>query len=120
MSGQHTPGPWIVDPRWLRDIQTASGEEIASAYASEVVGDTWVIQGEIPWSDETAQANARLIAAAPTLLEVAYISRDDLGRAADLLEHAGHREVAMRMRTTVDYLRAAITAATQPASIEGE
>lgn len=43
------------------------------------------------------------------LVEAALHARDDLGRAADLLEHAGHREVAMRTLTTVDYIRAALT-----------
>lgn len=64
----HAPGPWVVDPANCQDVQTAAGEEICSTFDSSVSGETWIIRGVIPWSDDVAQANARLIAAAPDLL----------------------------------------------------
>lgn len=64
----HTPGPWFVDPDNWGDIQ-ASGTEIGVAFYEANVGREWVIKGPITIDEETCRANARLIAAAPDLLE---------------------------------------------------
>jgi hypothetical protein len=67
-SYKHTPGPWWVDPTYLGDIQ-AEGTEIASAFEAAQKGAEWIIQGPITPSREEQRANARLMAAAPDLLE---------------------------------------------------
>lgn len=70
MSGvKHTPGPWVVDPHHAGDVQDAMGREIGSTYQAANLGEEWSIMGDIPWDAETMAANARLIAAAPDLLE---------------------------------------------------
>jgi len=60
----HTPGPWAI-----------AGEEHANVILSEdfVIADVYAFKkGEAgPRTDEEGEANARLIAAAPDLLEVA-------------------------------------------------
>ena len=67
MNTKHTPGPWTVE----------TGSFYVSIRApSRMVGDTRVIGGK---PDDENLANARLIAAAPDLLEA-------LGDAAAMLE----------------------------------
>jgi hypothetical protein len=54
---KHTPGPWMTDADWMTDepvVRTPDGDVIAACCA--------LLEGEAP-------ANARLIAAAPDLLE---------------------------------------------------
>lgn len=62
MSGGWTPGPWRVDPDFAADVQNADGTlEIATALHSPNMSN---------WPSELEQhANARLIAAAPELVE---------------------------------------------------
>lgn len=59
---RHTPGPWVIDPgHSVVAVQTASGENIAATTSDNY------------WQEFTEEtlANARLIAAAPELLEFA-------------------------------------------------
>ena len=57
--GMYTPGPWKVGPEFAYEIQTSNGKhEIATAYWP----DTHI--------DEEIEANARLIAAAPEMLDM--------------------------------------------------
>lgn len=59
----HTPGPWRVDPSYAADVQSGDGAlEIACTHP-EILTD-----GKAPGFEECC-ANARLIAAAPDLLE---------------------------------------------------
>jgi hypothetical protein len=62
-SASFTTGPWLVDPRNLRDIQ-AAGKEVATAWvlADQIVGSA------AAETDAEGEANARLIAAAPEML----------------------------------------------------
>lgn len=66
--GKHTPGPWRVDPEFIHDIQTSDGRiEIATVY--------WIFNSAIPdrteyQESEESAANARLIAAAPEMLDM--------------------------------------------------
>lgn len=71
MEFKHTPGPWRIDPAFCSDIQTEDGKyEIASTSPYVLDG------GNAP---EEWEANARLIAAAPELLECLmwYVKEDD-------------------------------------------
>jgi len=68
MSGRHTPGPWIAE---RSEVVGVDGTLIAIGLASCHSYQTWVIdpkKGKLAHTPE-AQANARLIAAAPDLLE---------------------------------------------------
>lgn len=62
-----TPGPWAVDPLYPQDVQSACGAEIASTFDEHEEGQEWVIRGNRFVCAEQAEANARLIAAAPTM-----------------------------------------------------
>ena len=80
---QHTPGPWRVDPDHCRDVQTADGAiEICLAEGGEPYGKNLF---SVP-SMEEAHANARLIAAAPDMLDElknlrrAYVNLLESGR----------------------------------------
>jgi len=57
----HTKGPWTVDPRGIGTRWNVGTLDVDVALASQVVGD------DLPQS--TRSANARLIAAAPELLD---------------------------------------------------
>ena len=79
----HTPGPWLIEPT---DTSKA------------IVTDDCVICEMAPWDDEyqdELEANARLIAAAPDLLEAAIalqvaapLGQSEWNAAADKLDKA--------------------------------
>lgn len=56
MSGQHTPGPWAVDGNLIKWTDPDDGAVYMAAMAWDAAGGS-------------ASANARLIAAAPKMLE---------------------------------------------------
>ena len=69
INATHTPGPWRVDPEFCTDIQTTDGLlEIGRAPCAEDGGKAASLPHNAPPIEE-AVANARLIAAAPDLLE---------------------------------------------------
>ena len=74
MSANHTPGPWNVIPEnrksTVAKVCLPSGGLIAD------VSSWWV-------DTESAKANARLIAAAPTMLEVLEYVLSDLNSELD-------------------------------------
>ncbi|MBA4086656.1 MAG: hypothetical protein C0491_02490 [Novosphingobium sp.] len=93
MSAAHTPGPWIIDPRhyWDKGIGIRQDADGWHRLYCEVDRDDC--------DRDTAEANARLIAAAPALLDVAIQLEESL--TAD-----GYESVLVRD------LRAAISLAT--------
>ena len=90
MSTAHTPGPWRCD---RRDILAADGQCIAKVFSGPCA------------TLEEADANARLVAAAPELLRCAVMALEELEEAARVNPLA---VVASR------FLRDAIEAATLP------
>lgn len=84
MNTQHTPGPWYVQKSHKRNIMY-DGEIIATARP-----------------DKEAEANARLIAAAPELLE-------NLARIIDRIEESGLQD---NFPSAYKRAKAAINAAT--------
>lgn len=64
MSAQHTPGPWVWDeePGIDCNLIGSNGEKVLSWYEYEGMGFSI-------FDEDTDAANARLIAAAPDLLE---------------------------------------------------
>ena len=65
---KHTPGPWIVDPIYLSEVQTPDFKTISSCWHEHADGAEITVTGVLPCSLEESAANARLIAAAPDLL----------------------------------------------------
>jgi hypothetical protein len=63
MSTQHTPGPWSVSQNVSRHVIGKNGGVVACA--------------ELTWTAEISEANARLIAAAPDLLNALVMVLDD-------------------------------------------
>ncbi|HZV36620.1 MAG TPA: hypothetical protein VFB72_18730 [Verrucomicrobiae bacterium] len=66
---KHTPGPWIADGGY---IQSTTAKMFGGG--AVIVADPYVSEAFI--SDEEVDANARLIAAAPELLEALIDARD--------------------------------------------
>ena len=67
-----TPGPWNVDPSYPGDVCAGTGHDVAvTCYKGMKPIDLDGTEATIgPQSREEAEANARLIAAAPDLLTV--------------------------------------------------
>jgi hypothetical protein len=66
MSTQHTPGPWLTDRNNVHTGQIATIHHCLNNSWVEVWTDKWAQTG---LGEEEQEANARLIAAAPELLE---------------------------------------------------
>jgi hypothetical protein len=90
MSAKHTPGPWEID-------FTEYGGFAVFVPPSHDMGHSLVICRRGPWivREEQSHANARLIAAAPELLEA-------LEDAAMELDDAGKREAANVARAAIE------------------
>jgi len=97
VSATHTPGPWVVFPPESCEVVDASKRLVASAFYGDQYGK---------WNIGLTQANARLIAAAPDLLEVLQ----DLKESAS---YWGEYDVPIGI---VDRINAAIAKATGEAA----
>lgn len=109
MSGQHTPGPWIVhsdpkDSRWPLVMAGSSAGRIVANVNPESCPDTTSAPAFVQMP---ASANARLIAAVPDLLEAAN-AFSELARERELELGCLSPEMARVVRQT----RAAIAKAT--------
>ncbi len=102
-AAQHTPGPWAVIPQ-----KTLQGD-IATVYNTP---DGWVSIHAPTWlnigDQQVAMANARLIAAAPDLLEALKLCE---GNISSLLASTHPRVYGKWL----DFVRAAIAKATEAA-----
>jgi hypothetical protein len=105
MSGQHTPGPWHVEP--------VCGEDEQQFWSDDWNGKVWCVchprtecdaSTVVPWINE---GDARLIAAAPELLEACSDWIEWLKPDAPWREDAADYEAQM-----LDAMRAAIARAT--------
>ena len=70
MKTQHTPGTWFAEDRFIRNIEGQLIAEVQECHQFEVQcqdGTLDIGEEEMPW-----KANARLIAAAPELLDLLY------------------------------------------------
>jgi hypothetical protein len=89
MSG-YTPGPWHVCPENQADHQWVIAQADGSSVADCSPVGPWV-------SDVTADANARLIAAAPDVLEALMVAREwmrgDKWRNSTVEKHASWEAV---------------------------
>ena len=100
----HTPGPWRV---WAsRNIQTQDGEQLAIVQGSQTIGAGDAVWAKQDNEDRRDAANARLIAAAPTMLEAAI----DLVQQVEAYDSLYGKDSCA---IDPDALRAAIAAATQ-------
>jgi hypothetical protein len=112
MNAQHTPGPWSSPPNRsqysnTRDLHDASGKRFAH------------IQFGAPgreMSDDEIEANARLIAAAPELLEAAQEMADLLDNLLRIGAINPDLIIAESVRNVLPIHRAAIAKATGSAS----
>lgn len=80
---EHTKGPWVIEKPYLSEVQTKDNLTVASCWHERAAGQTITVQGVLSCSLEESAANARLIAAAPDLLEA-------LKRAVSQLESRGY------------------------------
>lgn len=103
MKMKHTPGPWIYGPETGPDctrIDAENGRVIAAVRSREIT--SWEQSRPIySWSEEGA-ANARLIAAAPELLEALHACRKEL--SAWMRDHGsdiGTQEAVTKARAAI-------------------
>ena len=70
----HTPGPWTVDPRKKLRVIAENDNTVASTGCTDSLRDQW-------------EANARLIAAAPTMYSyIASSASNGCAEAAKIME----------------------------------
>lgn len=107
MSASHTPGPWEVFVDSDTGADRSPGVDAADGTSVVIFGEEgeWGVgvQGETP---EIAQANARLIAAAPELLSACELMDGCHGRSQWAMDTLSERE-----RKAVLAIRAAIAKA---------
>jgi len=94
---KHTPGPWIMEWEGNGYICPQGREDSIACTANRPLDE----DGESPWTQEEEEANARLIAAAPELLEALR----EVVKFIDTTTHVGSQEA-------LDAARAAIAKAT--------
>ena len=109
MSAAHTPGPWFADEAGI----VRRGSAGTQSYAEAVPIATPWIEGAWQYEDctEESKANARLIAAAPELLE-ACKAHVEWGEAEDSHEGTTFWERVEMYRKADALIRAAIAKAT--------
>jgi len=100
----HTPGPWttagllagtatIRNPLW-------EGNSQPIARIHRRLSENRNEDGSHAWLDDEANANARLIAAAPDLLEACEAALSDLS-ARDAVHYHGDTTVTSRLRSAI-------------------
>lgn len=116
MSAAHTPGPWLIrkGDEWTNSIVTAEGENTQGEPMFWEVASYNLLRPE-------ARANARLIAAAPELLEacLAMLAWDEAEKTAKPFDADGGAGFYQRIgmcQDAFDKARAAIAKATDAPS----
>jgi hypothetical protein len=93
MSGQHTPGPWVIDWNVSRlDIFSSTAETLIATVRRSTLSSGM---------DETAKANARLIAALPELLEMLRISVEVLKKVTPSDDPSSNELLTMTIETSL-------------------
>jgi len=107
---KHTPGPWVANAGHDSYLRETSSDDPIHAYhvseSSEVGYTVAIVLGDVPELD--CAANARLIAAAPELLEALKKARYDLWLA---LGGDDDSDNAARAIKSISYIDAAIAKA---------
>ena len=106
MTTKHTPGPWRVLPAEsdkdylrVRGTQLGCRYKIANIHQVRIDG---VSDSFRQHDDAESKANARLIAAAPEMLDALRIAREFMSVASDWNFHEA--EINGEMRSTYDWL----------------
>jgi hypothetical protein len=93
---QHTPGPWEICQEWPEENQRKIQPQDSTTGLALAFGDT----------EEEANANARLIAAAPQMLNALHTALDAIGDTYEARDNDSQGEMIR------DIIAAAIEAAT--------
>lgn len=84
LTAKHTPGPWTLKPAEDGEFREPGNGDAA------VVGSNLVSPGIVWQNDEEGRANARLIAAAPELLEALEAVQAELDSGAPNIARRMH------------------------------
>jgi hypothetical protein len=102
---KHTPGPWKVDPRTPEAI-------IAPAQEGETLARVFFMYGDKEREQTQKSSNARLIAAAPELLEGLKALANEATGFIEYADQATHGVTNIRvLQGKIDAARAAIAKA---------
>ncbi len=97
---KHTPGPWVIGTSEGRVLSRWDGIgywEIANATVTDFRGDS----GEVYFAGGAQEANARLIAAAPDLLEALEAMVADWGKLASVVKPLGEESSLRKARAAI-------------------
>lgn len=109
---KHTPGPWVYSPDYRYDRDRTTGSEVVELVGYDVASEQSPVigcEGIEAWFPN-AEANARLIAAAPDLLE-ALLEAIDCGMVPISSAKEGGASAYSRQVRCADMIRAAIAKA---------
>jgi len=97
MKKPHTPGPWRIDDSEISPlILTDSDEHETGAIVAKVFSNAEAGNDE---PEEVNNANARLICAAPDMLDALLWAQDALGEMSDLSD--GEKDVLKAIRAAI-------------------
>jgi hypothetical protein len=104
-TSEHTPGPWEVVPEDRAESRWVIGDEEGGSIASCEPAGPWITLAQ-------ADANARLISAAPELLAALKIAREYVAKMLETVQHVDD-PVLDGSRADFAKIEAAITKATK-------
>src|SRR4051794_2301228 len=90
---EHTPGPWRFDPD-LNEIQAGNGEVTIARLEYDAPSSPGMVGREV-------QANGRLMASAPVLLEVCQEALEFLRRHGTVCQSDENRTITMRLQSAI-------------------
>lgn len=103
MSAQHTPGQWRVRPDagdWIATYDARGSSAYEAVLADDEVVALVVARNSDPWSEPPDTAhNARLIAAAPDLLEACVEARVRMVGVTGMERHVALLDAAIAKAT---------------------
>lgn len=115
---KHTPGPWEYVAGTQHHgpyVSSSLGGDICDCYCMSNPAAASVLNGGTSYpvnhQGENADANARLIAAAPDMLAALRLAETAMAKASDLIELASHGAIARGLDGYLLTVRAAIAAA---------
>lgn len=119
---KHTPGPWKVEYLYCSDFPENARVVICAAPKSDNHRHTKVAEAEFAFHGseyhvdcrEEAEANGRLLAAAPELLSALYLVEDYLDGCADVVDGDYGVPEPNKEMTLLREVREAIAKAGQP------
>lgn len=90
----HSKGPWKRG-KYPGDVETENGRSIALVFSDHVTREVFKIQGPVVANKAEAEANVRLITAAPELLQALALLTLQVKRDLGMFPDQPHKDSAL-------------------------